>query len=257
MEINWKQTLRRVPSKYKRALVLLLLLGIVGVALLKIPRWQVSRVLARANAIDRFMAENEARRTLAQILLALGGGVALYVAWRRVKVAHEGQITERFTKAIEQLASVDSEGNPALEVRLGGIYALERIARDSERDHWTVMEVLTAYVRKNAPWKKAWESNCEVSAETGETPIRDRQPSGEPYEPRTDIQAILTVLGRRALGETREGNRSLDLRVTDLRGTDLRDAHLENAYLWHAHLEGATLGSSHGRLLHSEGRPLG
>jgi hypothetical protein len=36
-------------------------------------------------------------------------------------------------------------------VRLGGIYALERIARDSESDHWAVMEVLTAFVREQPP----------------------------------------------------------------------------------------------------------
>ena len=70
-------------------------------------------------------------------------------------VSREGQITERFTKAIEQL------GDERLEVRLDGIYALERIARDSCsgqqgaedlcRDHWAVMEVLTAYIRENAP----------------------------------------------------------------------------------------------------------
>ncbi len=40
------------------------------------------------------------------------------------------------------------------EVRLGGIYALERIDKESpERAyHSTVMEVLTAYVRENPPW---------------------------------------------------------------------------------------------------------
>src|SRR3982751_6161439 len=38
-------------------------------------------------------------------------------------------------------------GGPNLEVRLGAIYALERIPRDSERDHWPIMEVLCAYVR--------------------------------------------------------------------------------------------------------------
>jgi hypothetical protein len=37
----------------------------------------------------------------------------------------EGQITERYTRAIDQL------GSTSLSVRLGGIYALERIARDS------------------------------------------------------------------------------------------------------------------------------
>jgi hypothetical protein len=57
---------------------------------------------------------------------------------RTVEVTQEQQITERFTRAIDQL------GNDKLSVKLGGIYALERIAKDSPKDHWQVMEVLTA-----------------------------------------------------------------------------------------------------------------
>ena len=62
----------------------------------------------------------------------------------------QGHITDRFTKAIEQLGKLDGE-RPNIEVRLGAIYALERIAIDSPRDQWTIMEILTAYVRQNAP----------------------------------------------------------------------------------------------------------
>src|SRR5829696_7906628 len=70
---------------------------------------------------------------------------------RTLKLTEQGQITERFTRAIDQLGATDeTTGKPRLEIRLGGIYALERIARDSpERDYSTVMEVLTAYVREN------------------------------------------------------------------------------------------------------------
>ena len=46
-------------------------------------------------------------------------------------------MTDRYTKAIEQLGP-----DKGLDVRIGGIYALERIARDSPRDHPTIMEVL-------------------------------------------------------------------------------------------------------------------
>ncbi|MGH3218423.1 MAG: hypothetical protein ACRDPY_06785 [Streptosporangiaceae bacterium] len=38
-------------------------------------------------------------------------------------------MTDRYTKAIEQL------GHDKLDVRIGGIYALERIARDSAKGH--------------------------------------------------------------------------------------------------------------------------
>jgi hypothetical protein len=69
-------------------------------------------------------------------------------AQEELRLTRQGQITERFTRAIDQL------GSEKLEIRLGGIYALERIDKESpERAyHSTVMEVLTAYVRENAPW---------------------------------------------------------------------------------------------------------
>ena len=70
---------------------------------------------------------NEARRTNAQIVAGLVLLFGLYLTYRRitvteknVQVAQEGQITERFTRSIEHL------GNKQLEIRLGGIYALER-----------------------------------------------------------------------------------------------------------------------------------
>ena len=61
---------------------------------------------------------------------------------RNFWLSREGQVTDRYTKAIEQL------GSDRLEVRIGGIYALERIARDSARDHPAVIEVLTAFITR-------------------------------------------------------------------------------------------------------------
>ncbi|MEH2069560.1 MAG: hypothetical protein V7K47_15585 [Nostoc sp.] len=68
-------------------------------------------------------------------------------ALQNAQAAQDKQITERFAKAIEQL------GNEKIETRLGAIYTLERIAKDSKDDRWTIMEVLTAFVRENAPLK--------------------------------------------------------------------------------------------------------
>ncbi|WP_228902001.1 hypothetical protein [Streptomyces sp. DH1] len=59
----------------------------------------------------------------------------------QVTLTREGQVTERYVEAIKLLGS----GN--LHERLGGIYSLERIMNDSERDHRTVIEVLSAFVR--------------------------------------------------------------------------------------------------------------
>src|SRR5215216_7373706 len=74
--------------------------------------------------------------TLAQIL----GGAALlsglYFTWRTLQVNREGQITERYTRAIDQLGKTDDQGHRVFEIRVGGIYALGRIARESEEDYW-------------------------------------------------------------------------------------------------------------------------
>jgi len=103
------------------------------------------------------------------------------VADLQVKAMVDGQVTERFTRAIELLGSSEN-GEPNLEMRLGGIFALERIARDSPEDHWTIMEVLTAYVRENTmPW-----------------PPRDGHEASPEYSepPRVDVQAAMTVIER-------------------------------------------------------------
>ena len=146
--------------------LLLIGLGVVLVilALWLLPKWQVAR-LKGLRVENRFDRENEARKTLAQII----GGVlllaGLYSSVRtldlqrvNVDLQREGQITDRFTKAIDQLGAVqpggavDADGKPKinLEVRLGGIYALDRIAHESAEDQSVIMEVLTAYVRDNS-----------------------------------------------------------------------------------------------------------
>lgn len=64
--------------------------------------------------------------------------------WQRrtFELAEQGHVTDRYTKAIEQL------GSDKLDVCIGGIYALERIASDSARDHPVVIEVLTTFIRE-------------------------------------------------------------------------------------------------------------
>src|SRR5271156_4424128 len=95
-------------------------------------------------------------------LLTLGAGLfaagALVFTARNFTLSREGQVTDRYTNAITQL------GSDKLDVRIGGIYALERIARDSARDHPIVMEVLSAFIREHSleqwpapdPSRMAW-----------------------------------------------------------------------------------------------------
>lgn len=95
---------------------------------------------------DRVNAQNAIYGTLVQAVGSVFFFVTAYFTWRNVKATEEKQVTERFSKAIEQL------GNDNIHVRLGGIYALERIANDSNKDYWQVIEVLTAYIREKAPY---------------------------------------------------------------------------------------------------------
>jgi hypothetical protein len=156
------------------------------------------------------------------------------VANMQAKTAEQGHITDRFTKAIEQL------GSEKLAVRLGAIYALERLAKDSPEDHWTIMEVLTAYVRDNAPWPpKQAAGNPFV-----ELPADRKKNAAACVRPAADIQTILTVLRRRdeeARKKDVVANRRLDLSGTDLRGIDLRGANLQWALFNGAHLTDGTL----------------
>jgi uncharacterized protein YjbI with pentapeptide repeats len=190
-------------------------------------------------AKDRVGLQIEFIKTTAQILGGLFFLVTIYVAWANLVVSQEKHKTDLFTKAIEQL------GSDKLEVRLGGIYALERIARDSEKDHGPIMEVLTAFVRLHAPapTEKPAETKKQPAA-AGQSVPGEKKPATEPapeVKPRADIQAILTVLGRRARIYKKVGDQGLDLRRTDLRLADLQKAHLEGANLQEAHLEGADL----------------
>ena len=194
--------------------------------------------------LNRRTLANEIFRSHWSVAVGIGGLVALIflgvrsmAMYKQAAIAEQGQITERFTRAIDQLGAADKNGEPKLEIRLGAIYALERIARDSERDHWTVMEVLTAYVRENTRSK-------DTEPVAGEEPqAEEPRPAKNP--PRIDIQAILTVLGRRERSQAREGDLNLDLTETDLCRANLVEAHLENASLRGAHLEGAYLFEAH------------
>ena len=120
-------------------LIVSLVLPLFWLLLWKLPQVQVRAV---ADVKDRIDLESKSRQTLAQMLGGAALLLGLYFTSQTLRTTQEGQITDRFTKAIEQL------GKESLAVRLGGIYALERIARDSESDHWAVMEILTAFVRE-------------------------------------------------------------------------------------------------------------
>jgi hypothetical protein len=185
--------------------------------------------------------------TRTALLAGLIGVGALLTFWlntrvyritaRTLEVTEQGHITERYTKAIEQL------GSDKLDVRLGGIYALERIAADSERDHPTVVEVLSAFVREASrplSTPRPAQRTAQVPAEAPDTLA-----PGTATEPHlaTDIQAAVTVLGRlpQRPGVSRGDLSGALLAGAQLRGTNLSGAELYKADLSRAQLLGADL----------------
>jgi hypothetical protein len=154
--------------------------------------------------------------TLGAGLLAAGAlvftGQTFILSRRTFELTEQGQVTDRYTKAIGQL------GSDKLDVRIGGIYALERIARDSAKDHPAVMEVLTAFIREHS--RELWPVDSD-GVQDGEK------------ETRPDVQAAVAVVGRR--------NTERDIRVIDLFAADLTGAVLTRADLSGATLDGAVL----------------
>ena len=116
----------------------------------------------------------------------LGAPFVIWGTWLKyqtVRYQKEGHMTDRINTAVEMLGaektvkhrSTDGAGNevtteetvPNIEVRIGAILSLERIAQDSTthdrgRDHVRVMEILCAYVRENSNAKKPKDSLREL-----------------------------------------------------------------------------------------------
>jgi uncharacterized protein YjbI with pentapeptide repeats len=152
----------------------------------------------------------------------------------RERQGQEALWTDLYTRAVEQL------GHDRRGVRLGGIYALERIARDADNYYQQIIDVLSAYVRENAPWPPASGEESIEEAERAPPSTREEALSSR-IRPKEDIQAALNVLRRlRSMYEESESLR-IDLSRADLRGAHLEGIHLENAHLYQSNLTGAHL----------------
>ncbi|MFJ3831440.1 pentapeptide repeat-containing protein [Streptomyces sp. NPDC090046] len=175
--------------------------------------------------------------------------VALVFTWvsvgqtgTQLRIAEQGQITSRFNEAVSHL------GSESLDVRFGGIYALERIMQDSPRDQPRIISVLSAYVRTHTP------------VPTDGFP--KMKPDGVPPPVDADVIAVAEVLAARPLGQ--DGQAEINWQSADLRGlflesryatrggdeppvprylpfgfANLVDADLRHAVFWGVDLNGA------------------
>jgi hypothetical protein len=220
------------PSRTKVAIAVFLaavvLGGVLSVCVVFGPAWVVGNGSDLTTA-DRLAAENDVRSTLLQGLgglLALGGVAAgAVMTLRQVRASREGHSIDLFTKAIDQLAS------DQVSVRHGGVYALEQLSELDARYRGHAHALLTAFVRRHAPWPPL---TPEPEVPAARTPIQGGVAD--------DVGAALAVLSRRAMIDALL--RGTDLSGADLRGADLTRADLDGAILLGADLTSAELGNA-------------
>ena len=254
--------------------------GIIPVAI-------VVAILISGSAAMLWTAYHANREDIVPVATFVGAAVVAYAALRQAATARQRaatatnrhlaqtkadrqrRIVESFSKAVEQL------GSDKLEVRVGGIFALERLSNESPNDYWTVMELLAGFVRDRMKYtaitdrlrrraESLWKQSGRPEGRSEEFWLRAIRLEGLERTP-TDVAAILTVIRRRSQrNRQREVDHGwrLDLSGTylreafliniDLRKADLRDVHFEKATLSGAHLERARL-----RRAHLEGARLG
>ncbi len=195
---------------------------------------------------DKTIILNGIGATLAQALGAVVLGATAYVGYQNFKVgannlkineknlrvSEEKQVTERFSKAIEHLGS---DGEEKIHIRLGGIYALAQIAKDSPQNyHWTIVEILSAFIREKQSRDLLAKTDDELSSLNSHDPI---------FKVPVDIRTALTVLGDRNIKEDPEG-KIIDLKRVILTKVDIQKskfpkADFSGAYLQNANLNGA------------------
>jgi Pentapeptide repeats (8 copies) len=201
--------------------VLVVSAGILtGLLVLVAVVWPLPELLTRyptagLTAAERLKAVNDVRSTLIASLVGMAAIASLLLGLRTYRLSRSGQYTDRYSRAVDQL------GSDQLSSRLGGVYALERLARDSVFDRQAVVDVLASLVRAAAPSTLA---------------------DGEPRVA-GDAQAAVSALGRSWM---HKHTRCLDLHGSrlcqaDMQGLDFRSASFAGADLSLALLQNADL----------------
>lgn len=194
--------------------------------------WDWLRTKTPITESDTAISTASNGETLRNVGLLIGGALAFvfalwrgWVAERQAGTAQQSLLNERYQKGAEML------GSDVLSVRLGGIYALERLAAEAPKEyHIQVMKLFCAFVRH---------------------PTQDKQYDLPPSN-RRDVQDIMEVISARSESGVRlerDHGFKLELSSADLRGirligSDLSHAILTNSALSHAWLVDANLSSA-------------
>ena len=186
----------------------------------------ISATLSRAYWEDLHSDQDSVSTTIRNLGLVIGGVIAILLAIWRSKVAESqaeiaqqqaataerGLLNERYQRGAEML------GNDVLAVRMGGIYALQRLADEHpEQYHVQIMRLFCAFARNPTA-----DNNMPIQSTTR---IRE------------DVQAIMDAIGARDERQLRlevNAEYSLNLRRVSLGGANLNLANLQSAFLAHS-----------------------
>ena len=236
----WPGRLSRLPPW-----VTLAVLATAGVAAVMLVPPRIAPELPDPQA--QFEVVDRARLTVALIFGGLVALLGVYMNWRRVNTlerqvatAQLGQITERFTRAIDQLGAVRPDNTPAPEIRAGGVRSLERIAGESPEDFWPILDILSAYLRS--------ESDTPPLEADGEA-LEQLEERAHTTRDRMDVAFAIEAIGRLWPRDRDWVPTPLSLAFVfapqiALPAKNLQRANLESAYLERADLEGANLGGA-------------
>ena len=168
--------------------------------------------------------------TVRNIGLVAAGVIAILLAFwrstvaeRQAETAQAGLLNERYQKGAEML------GSGVLSVRLGGIYALKRLAEEHPKEfHIQIIELFCAFVRH------------PTEGDSHETVAPERGNDRSDQRIRSDVYAAVKVIS--SLNEIVENNKlQMDLRGANLSYAGLKGANLSNAILTGANLQHAYL----------------
>jgi hypothetical protein len=220
----WRKLVIAARGRPARAAVWTLgvILGLAAAAAYGVALWRVPGWMHASTAQDRY----DARVLVISVGGAIVVGTGLLYTARGYRLSRRGQVTDRFTVALERLGSAE------LYVRIGGVHALEHVMRDSAEHHNDVIEVLTEFIRDRAPRR-----DRQLGRQVWMHPVTGSVPD-LPARPAPDIQAALTALGHRPHRPERQ---PIDLTGLHLVGADLGSANLTGAWLGGANLTGAWL----------------
>lgn len=172
---------------------------------------------------------NNYRSTIAQVLGGIAVIAGLYLTARNVFAAEQTRWTKTFSDSVGQLGATGTNGEPLLSIRVGAIYSMERLSRDSPRDAMMISNVLLQYVQNRATLAAAREFPTA---------------STSPYLP--DCEASLAVLG--AIRARASTGRNLKLVLLDsflpnliLTGKQLIGFHFKKVEFSGSHFDGGNL----------------